>query len=140
EGNQKETSWIVDKEEFTEKNLAQNFILNSAITGERTEMIMIKVPLTDEKAREIIRKARGIDVTETIFRDKKIAEEYQDHEFWFRSPTSRRWNNLMSTNTNQLPAIDEELADDLPNEIEMVDEEEVSADSYDYVDPKLYQR
>ncbi|CAG8815188.1 9665_t:CDS:2 [Gigaspora margarita] len=72
---------MLDREEFTERNLSQNSILNSAIVEERTRMIMIKVPLNDEAARETIRKFKGIDITETIFQDKKAAEENQGYEF-----------------------------------------------------------
>ncbi|CAG8724370.1 1784_t:CDS:2 [Racocetra fulgida] len=72
---------LISQQEFIEKNLSQNSILNSAIIGERKGLVMVKVHLSDETTRETIRKANGIDVTEAIFQDEKTAKEYRGYEF-----------------------------------------------------------
>ena len=82
QGKEKESFWMVEKQDFAAKNLSQNQILNSAIVSERNKMVVLKVRNDDENSREIVRKLGGINITETVLTDKNAVKEYKDHEAW----------------------------------------------------------
>lgn len=82
QGKEKESFWMVEKQDFAKKNLFQNQILSSAITDERNKMVVLKIRNNDENSREIVRKLGGINITETVLTDKNAVKEYKDHEAW----------------------------------------------------------
>jgi hypothetical protein len=82
EGKKKIHSWMVEKEEFIKKNLFQNKILNSSITGEKSKMVILKVHKGNEVAKEIIRKLQAINITGALSVDKNFVKEYEGYEAW----------------------------------------------------------
>ncbi|CAG8786801.1 1690_t:CDS:2, partial [Racocetra fulgida] len=62
---------IVEKKEFTQKNLFQNQVLNSAVTGEKNNLLILSISKDDQTSREIVRKLQAINITKTITPDKE---------------------------------------------------------------------
>lgn len=82
EGKEKINSWVVEKKEFSDKNLFQNKTLASAISGERSKMVVLKVREEDEKTKNTLQKLQGINITSTLLEDKNFVKEYQGYEAW----------------------------------------------------------
>jgi len=81
-GKEKLNFWLVEKEDFEKKKLFQNKLFSSSIAGERNKMAVIKVSENDFYSREAIRKLQGINITQTILADKKMAAESKGYEIW----------------------------------------------------------
>ncbi|KLL01831.1 MAG: hypothetical protein MRERC_7c055 [Mycoplasmataceae bacterium RC_NB112A] len=81
-GKEKLNFWLVEKEDFEKKKLFQNKLFSSSIAGERNKMAVIKVSENDFYSRETIRKLQGINITQTILTDKKMAAESKGYEVW----------------------------------------------------------
>ena len=101
QGKEKLNFWIVEKQDFAAKKLSQNQILNSAITGERNKMVVLKVRENDENSRETIRKLGGINITETVLADKNATKEYEDHEAWLLEKSKVPKENFENRNSKK---------------------------------------
>lgn len=73
---------MVEKGEFSEKDLFKNKILASAISGEKKRMVLLKIQEGDEKTKSIVSQLQGINITAALLVDENFVKQYQGGEAW----------------------------------------------------------